>query len=49
MDKIRIEIYKWIVSSEVCTEIRMAMNKVKEKGIVPKGSRVPGGRYQELW
>ena len=36
-DKIRGEIYKWMASSEVCTEkIRMAMNKVMEEGIVPK-------------
>ena len=38
IDKIRGEIYKWIVSSEMCTEkITMAMNKVMEVGIVPEG------------
>ena len=43
-DKIRGEIYKWMASSEVCTEkIRMAMNKVMEEGIVPKG-----GRFRKL-
>ena len=37
-DKIRGEIYKWMASSEVCTKkTRMAMNKVMEEGIVPKG------------
>ena len=31
-DKIRGEIYKWMASSEVCTEkIRMAINKVMEE------------------
>ena len=36
-DKIRGEIYKWMASSEVCTEkIRLAMNNVMEEGIVPK-------------
>ena len=36
-DKILGEIYKWMASSEVCMEkIKMAMNKVMEKGIIPK-------------
>ena len=40
-DKIRGEIYKWMSSSEVCMEkIMMAMNKVIEKGIVPKGWKI---------
>ena len=40
-DKIRGEIYKWMASSEVCTEkIRMAMNKVMEEGIVPEGWKI---------
>ena len=40
-DKIREGIYKWMASSEVCTEkIRIEMNKVMEEGIVPKGWKI---------
>ena len=35
-DKIRGEIYKWMASSEVCTE----KNKVIEEGIVPEGWKI---------
>ena len=37
-NKVMGKIYKWMSSSEVCTEkIKMAMNKVMEEGNVPKG------------
>ena len=36
-DKISGEIYKWMASSELCTEkIRVAMNKVMEERIIIK-------------
>ena len=38
-DKIRGEINKWMASSEVCMEIKMAMNKVMEERNVLKGGK----------